>query len=52
LRGRKADENDIGISVSLSAMPNDVLAATFGVSESIFDKIPKLHKGVIITSNK
>jgi oxalate decarboxylase len=44
--------DDIGISVSLGGMPNDVLAATFGVSESIFDKIPKLHKGVVITSRK
>ena len=48
----KESGDDIGISVSLGGMPNEVLAATFGVSESIFDKIPKLHKGVIITSKK
>ena len=48
----KESGDDIGISVSLGGMPNEVLAATFGVSESVFDKIPKLHKGVIITSRK
>jgi len=48
----KESSDDIGISVSLGGMPNEVLAATFGVSESVFDKIPKLHKGVIITSRK
>jgi oxalate decarboxylase len=48
----KESGDDIGISVSLGGMPNEVLAATFGVSESIFDKIPQLHKGVTITSKK
>ena len=48
----KESGDDIGISVSLGAMPNEVLAATFGVSESVFDNIPELHKGVIITSKK
>ena len=48
----KESGDDIGISVSLGGMPNEVLAATFGVSESVFDKIPKLHNAVIITSRK
>jgi oxalate decarboxylase len=48
----KESGDDIGISVSLGGMPNEVLAATFGVPEAVFDKIPKLHKGVVITSRK
>jgi oxalate decarboxylase len=40
--------DDIGISVSLGGVPNHVLAATFGVRVSAFDKIPKLHKEVVI----
>jgi oxalate decarboxylase len=44
--------DDIGISVSLGGMPNDALAATFGVPDAVFDKIPKLHKGVVITSRR
>jgi oxalate decarboxylase len=42
--------DDIGISVSLGGMPNEALAATFGVPVKVFDEIPKLHKGVVITS--
>jgi oxalate decarboxylase len=42
-------EDDIGISVSLGGMPNSVLAATFGVPESVFERIPKLHKEVVLT---
>jgi oxalate decarboxylase len=40
--------DDIGISVSLGGVPNHVLAATFGVPVGVFDKIPKLHKEVVI----
>lgn len=40
--------DDIGISVSLGGVPNHALAATFGVPVSAFDKIPKLHKEVVI----
>ena len=42
-------DDDIGVSVSLGGVPNHVLAATFGVPETVFDKIPKLHKEVVIT---
>jgi oxalate decarboxylase len=48
----KESGDDIGISTSLGGVPNHVLAATFGVPESVFDQIPKLHKGVIITSKR
>ena len=48
----KESGDDIGISTSLGGMPNQVLAATFGVPESVFDQIPKLHEGVIITSKQ
>ncbi len=41
-------DDDIGISVSLGGVPNHVLARTFGVSTKVFDKIPKLHKEVVI----
>jgi oxalate decarboxylase len=41
-------DDDIGISVSLGGVPNHVLARTFGVPTSVFDKIPKLHKEVVI----
>jgi len=40
--------DDIGITVSLGGMPNHVLAKTFGVRDSAFAAIPKLHKEVII----
>jgi oxalate decarboxylase len=46
----KESGDDIGVSVSLGGMPNEVLAATFGVALKVFDEIPKLHQGVIITS--
>ena len=45
-------DDDIGISVSLGRISNRVLAATFGVPESAFDQIPKLHKEVTIVSGK
>jgi hypothetical protein len=32
--------------------PNHVLAATFGVPDSVFEQIPKLHKEVIVTSKR
>jgi oxalate decarboxylase len=48
----KESGDDIGVSVSLGGMPNHVLAATFGVPEGVFDQIPKLHKGVVITSKE
>jgi len=41
-------DDDIGISVSLGGVPNEVLAKTFGVPVEVFDKIPKLHKEVVI----
>src|ERR1700730_4669937 len=46
----KESSDDIGVSVSLGGTPNHVLAATFGVPDSVFEQIPKLHKEVIITS--
>jgi oxalate decarboxylase len=49
--GAESDD-DVGISVSLGGVPNSVLAATFGVPESAFDQIPKLHKEVILASGK
>ena len=45
-------DDDIGISVSLGGIPKHVLAATFGVDKSVFDKVPKLHKEVVITSRR
>lgn len=42
-------DDDIGISVSLGGVPRHVLAATFGVHENVFHKVPKLHKEVVIT---
>jgi oxalate decarboxylase len=48
----KESGDDIGISVSLGGMPNEVLAAVFGVSGSVFDKIPKLHEDVVIASTR
>jgi len=44
--------DDIGISVSRGGVPDHVLAATFGVHARVFDKIPKLHKEVVIASKK
>jgi oxalate decarboxylase len=41
-------DDDIGVSVSLGGTPNHVLAATFGVPQQVFDRIPKLHKEVTI----
>ena len=40
--------DDIGISVSRGGIPNHVLAATFGVHAKTFQKIPKLHKEVVL----
>jgi oxalate decarboxylase len=48
----KESSDDIGVSVSLGGTPNHVLAATFGVPDSVFEQIPKLHKEVIITSKR
>jgi oxalate decarboxylase len=45
-------DDDIGIAVSLGGIANRVLAATFGVPESVFDQIPKRHKEVIIAPEK
>jgi oxalate decarboxylase len=42
--------DDIGISVSRGGVPDDVLAATFGVDASVFQRIPKLHQEVIIAT--
>jgi oxalate decarboxylase len=47
--GAESDD-DIGVSVSLGGIPNHVLAATFGVSEKVFDQVPKLHEEVLIVS--
>ena len=44
--------DDIGISVSRGGVPNHVLAATFGVDASVFQKIPKLHKEAVIVSRR
>lgn len=48
----KESSDDIGVSVSLGGTPNHVLAATFGVPDSVLEQIPKLHKEVIITSKR
>jgi oxalate decarboxylase len=48
----KESSDDIGVSVSLGGTPNHVLAATFGVPDSVFEQIPKLHNEVIITSKR
>jgi oxalate decarboxylase len=48
----KESNDDIGLSVSLGETPNHVLAATFGVPDSVFEQIPKLHKEVIITAKR
>ncbi len=45
-------DDDIGIAVSLGGIANRVLAATFGVPESVFDQTPKRHKEVIIAPAK
>ena len=47
--GAESDD-DIGVSVSLGAMPRHVLAATFGVAKEVFDQVPELHKQVTIVS--
>jgi len=44
--------DDIGIAVSVGGMPRHVMAATFGVPETVLDQIPKLHTGVVITSRE
>ena len=45
-------DDDIGLSVSIGGIPRHVLAATFGVPESVFEQIPKLHQEVVITSRR
>jgi len=41
-------DDDIGISVSVGGVPDHVLAATFGVGKSVFHRIPKKHKEVVL----
>ncbi|NMG05909.1 cupin domain-containing protein [Brasilonema sp. UFV-L1] len=44
--------NDIGIVNSLSLMPNDVMAAVFGVSADFFSNLPKIEKPVTIVKKR
>ncbi|WP_138503478.1 cupin domain-containing protein [Nostoc sp. PA-18-2419] len=44
--------NDIGITNSISLIPNDVLAAIFGVSPDLFNNLPKTIKPVTIVKKQ
>ncbi|MBW4625937.1 MAG: cupin domain-containing protein [Brasilonema octagenarum HA4186-MV1] len=44
--------NDLGIVNSLSVIPNDVMAAVFGVSADVFSNLPKIEKPVTIVKKR
>lgn len=44
--------NDLGIVNALSLMPNDVMAAVFGVASDFFSNLPKIEKPVTIVKKQ
>ena len=45
-------QDDIGVAGSIAVLPNDVLAALFGVSEEVFRRFPKRTEPLVLVNKK